>query len=835
MDQTERDDRPGPVTTPADLRARGLELLEFPRVRERLAAHCTFVLGREEALALTPSDDADTVARRHHETEEARRFLAGGGTVDLSSSGDVRVSIQRADKGGVLTGVELREIAGVLAAARVTRSAFQRRQQEAPMLAAVAERLPDLRDLEEKITRSVSPYGDVEDGASPLLRDLRGQARIAYGRLEESLHRIIRSTLGRDALQESLVTERNGRLVLPVKVEARRRLPGLVHDISDSGATVFVEPLATVGPGNRWRELQLAEAREVERVLKALSTSVAERADDSRAALGLLAHLDLALAKGHYARALGATMAATHSEAPAYARLVEARHPLLRGGVVPISLELGASSGEAPGGGGARREPGAAVIVVTGPNAGGKTVALKTVGILSLMHQAGLQVPAAQGTVLPLFDGVYADIGDQQSIERSLSTFTSHILNIRSVMAASTPRSLVLLDEVGSSTDPEEGAALAKAVLQHFLERRTPTVVTTHQREVAAYAQETAGLANASVELDPTTLAPTYRLTMGLPGRSYALAIASRMGLPARTLEQARALLSPTHRSMEDMLAGVQEERKAAAEMRAEAEAAAANAERLRQEAEAQVERLQALEAEMHQGLRTDLQARADALLDRLRAAERALASAPAAPAVPIVERVAEVRQAAAEVQAVRREVRSRSWRPPRQDRAAWVSNLAPGDAVQVRGFPTPATLLSSADAQGTVEVALGALRARVPVEHLMHPAPGTGASPSSPARASTTWGRRPQTHDMDGEGTGESSSELDLRGLRVEEALDRLEPFLDQALLQGRSRVRVIHGAGTGALRAALRDRLSRHQAARSWAPDEEARGDGATVVELV
>ena len=805
-------------------------------MRERLAAHCTFVLGREAALALAPTADPDAVARRQRETEEARHFIDGGGDLGLTGAADIRTALERAVKGGVLPGIELRQVADTLRAARLARSALDRRRRDAPTLAALAERLPQLRDMEDRIVRSISPQGEVEDAASPLLREVRGQARVSYARLESSLHRIMRSSLGRDALQEALVTERNGRLVLPVKTEARRRLPGLVHDVSDSGATVFLEPLATVNQGNQWRELRLSEAREVERVLRDLSGSVAEHEDDLQLALELLARLDLALAKGHYARSLRARAVDTPSGGRPYVRIVEGRHPLLREPVVPISLEMG-TTGSAQ-----QRVTEATVLVVTGPNAGGKTVSLKTIGLLAIMHQAGLQVPAAEGTVLPLFDGVYADIGDQQSIERSLSTFTSHISNIRSIMAAVSGDSLVVLDEVGSSTDPEEGAALAKAALDYFRDRGTLTVATTHHREVAAFVQETPGMANASVELDPGTLAPTYRLTMGLPGRSYALAIASRLGLPQRVLDRARALLAPLHRNLDEMLAGVQQDRQAAAEAHAAAESALADAEALREEAEAQLERLRTLEAEAHQGLRGDLQARADTLLDRLQAAERALTAAPPGTAPETaVEQVTAVRQARAEVQAVRREVRSKAWAPRRTDRAAWLRCLEAGERVQVRGFPGAATLLSPPDANGTVEVAIGALRARVPLEHLMHaPSEADGPAPAPARRPHPTARTRPVTAGADDRTSGGPVSaqvavELDLRGQRVEEASARLDEFLDRALLQGRSRVRVVHGVGTGALRAALREQLSGHAAVRSWSAEEGERSDGAAVVELV
>ena len=820
---------------PITLSARSLELLEFPTVLAQLGGLASFALGREAALVLTPSSNHEDVARRQQETAEARLFIESSGIMDVGEASDVRLEAQRAAKEGILTGLELRSVAETLRAGRMARSTFTNRKKDCPALAEVAERIPDLEVQESNISRSINRSGEVEDAASPVLRELRSQARVAYGRLEETLQRMIRSDRGRNVLQEPLITERNGRLVVPVKVEMRSRMPGLVHDVSGTGETIFVEPLAAVTLGNQWRELKFAETREEDRILRELSTSIGDYADEVGFTLDLLARLDVALAKGRYAMRLSAVPAATAELGSHDIRLVAARHPLLRGTVVPMSLELGSASGQ---------ESSAAessvstrtILLITGPNGGGKTVTLKTLGLLALMHQTGLQVPASEGTVLPLFDCVYADIGDQQSIEQSLSTFTSHMASVKSILSEATSRSLVLMDELGTSTDPEEGAALAEAVLHSLLQMGVTTVATTHLRRVAAYVQETAGMINASVELDPDTFEPTYGLTVGLPGRSYALTIATRAGLPREVVERAQSMLSPEHQRVDELLAEVAEERQAAADKLAEGEAVLAQAQELRREAEEELERLRALEVEQLETSRHDLQAQAQDLMGKLQAAGRVLQNTPTAPTVEAVE---EIQQAVASVQNVRKQLRTRSWRPKRADRAAWLQNLVAGDSVRVQGFPGVAQVIAEPDGRGMIEVAVGSLRAQVPLEHVLHRDPGVASTAPKPAR------RKPKPRvtpapeannapQAGGETLAIPTAELDLRGMRVEEALGQLETFLDKALLDGASHVRVIHGMGTGALRAAVRERLESHDLVNRWAPEEGRSADGATIADL-
>jgi len=777
---------------PEDLQERSLLLLEFPLVRERLAGYTTFPPGRDLALALRPAFEPEAVARLQQETTEARLLLEWE-EVDFSGLEDIRPQLERARRGGVLTGRDLVAIAQVLHTAGRVRERLGKRT-EVPLLAGLARRIPDLRPLEERLFRALERNGEVRDDATPALRTLREEVRNAYDRLMTALDRIVRSALGRQVLQEGLVRERNGRPVLAVKAEHRGRLPGLVHDVSESGATLFVEPLAVVPLTNRWRALRSAEEREVERVLRDLSAEVGACAEEALLTVDLLARLDLTLARARYARAVGAVAPEPPPEGSREMCLVEARHPLLTGEVVPISLRVGGEW---------------SVLLITGPNTGGKTVALKTAGLLALMHQAGFHLPAGPGTFLPVYDGIYADIGDQQSILRSLSTFASHIRAVREVLERATPRSLVLLDELGTSTDPEEGSALARALLRRFRDRGIPVVATTHQREVAGFVQTERGMMNASVELDPETLRPTYRLTLGLPGRSYALIIAERLGLPPEVIQDARSLLSPAHREVERLLEEVQRERALAERLRREAERARTHARRLEEEARRELARIRAREAELVEEVRREVEARARDLLERLKEAERRLAEAGSRAAVRAVRR---------EVSGVRKALQDPEWRPGLPERLAWVRTLRPGDRVRVKGFSQPLEVSAPVDAQGRLEVRIGGLKARIPAEQVEEVLPRL-SPPGAPLQAPPP---------------SVPTAQLDLRGLRAEQALERLDRFLDRTLLEGHGQVRVVHGAGTGALRQAVRDFLARHPAVRSFRPDPSSPGDGATLVDL-
>ena len=779
----------------SDLVEDSLRLLEFHLVRDRLGVYATFPPAKELALELVPSYDRTEVGQRQAETTEARRFLERGFNIDLSEAKDLRQALQRAALGGVLSGVELRELLDTLKVVREARGVVLR-QRDMPVLGAIAEGLPVLRGLEGEIDAAIGRSGEVLDIASPALKDLRAELRSAYQRLMDSLERTMRRLERRRVVQEPVITQRNGRLVLLVKSEMKQHLPGIVHDVSDSGATIFVEPMAAISLGNHWRELLYAEEREEERVLRSLSANVEGRVEDITAGVELLARLGLAMAKARYAQATGAIAPAIIESETQYLSLTDARHPLLEGDVVPISVKLG---------------DGWSVLLITGPNAGGKTVAIKTIGLLTLMAQAGLHVPAREGT-FSLFDGVYADIGDQQSIQLSLSTFSSHIKVLKAIMERATGSSLALIDELGASTDPEEGVALAKAILHHFSRRGITTVASTHQRELAAFVEEQPGMLNASVELDSWTLAPTYRLTLGLPGRSYAVAIASRLGLDACVVDQASALLSPAHRQAEGLLRELQEERHLAEERRREVEETLAQAERKRAELDEHLVSIQDGKTELLEEARHELQRKVHDIARRLRVAERALDKS-----LP----QAEVREAQKEVASVRRELRSPEWQPPPSKRGDWLDQIQAGDRVYLRAMAQPVEVITPADKEGMVEVLLGTMRARLPVHQLRAPA----LSHTTPARDGIYYSRPVRSV---------ANTDLDLRAVRVEEALGRLDGFLDDAIVSGLSSVRILHGVGSGALRSAIRECLAQHVLVKSFAPVENAATDSVTVVEL-
>ena len=909
-----------------------LALLEFDPIRQQLAGYARTLLGREYALALTPTADYPEIVRRQQETAEARRFIDAGGSgpsLEFGPGADLREYAQRAGLGGLLRGGELNEIRQLAQAVGHNRSSLRRRA-DLPLLSALAANLPDLSGLERAIRDAVSPAGELLDDASPQLRQLRRASRDAYQQLNAVMQRSLRRYQQRAVVQEPIVTQRNNRLVLLIKTDFKSQAPGIVHDVSDSGATVFIEPLAAIEPGNLWRESRLAEEREEERVLRALTAQVAQRSAEVLLALDLLARLDLALAKGRYSadrRAVAPTIIPNpnpaipldrnplpgqdepntplprnplpghpesaapsahpelvegrdnprprnplpgHPESAAPSarpelvegrsaaplRLTAARHPLLAEPVVPLTLELG----------GEQR-----VMVITGPNAGGKTVALKTVGLLALMAHAGLHIPAA-AAVFPLLDGIYADIGDQQSIEQSLSTFSSHIRNLQSILAQITPHSLALIDELGASTDPEEGTALAQAILDHFRQRGALAIATTHHRGVARYVQEQPGMINASVDLAPGTLEPTYRLTQGLPGRSYALTIADRLGLPADILATARSLVSPALTAADELIQELQAEREAVAQMRQESERLLAQSRAQQAETEQRLAAVETARLELVEEARQELQQRIAALLEQLQQAERAVQQAQAAQqAAPpgrdadstddsddgVNADLAAAAEALQERQAAltqaRREISAAQWQPIAVKRTPWPEKLQSGDRVYIRGIPRPVEVITPLDADEQIEVLLGTMRAKIPVYQLERPAAGLNQDEVSPDPAGSAARDGSAAPPSDQAATGprfrhnrdagvyyrrpsprQVKTDLDLRGQRVEPALDQLENLLDQAALSGVSQIRIIHGQGTGALRRAVREHLHGHPLVAHAGPAAEQGSDGVTVVEL-
>ena len=667
-----------------DLRERALELLEFPQVMERLASYTQTPLGGELALSLRPAHTHQDVQLRQQETSEAVLLLERGREVEFSAARDVRRAVDSAALGATLSGLDLRDVAGTARALGSARSVVGS-QTDLGILSHLAREIADFRDLERQLSRAIGREGEVLDGASRQLAELRVRARETFNTLESSLQRTMRGLYARGVLQEPLITQRQGRMVILVKSEMRQHVQGIVHDVSDSGATLFVEPLPSISQGNQWQELRLAAIREEERVLRELSALVGDAKDDLLLGMDMLARIDLAMAKARYSAAVRGTPVALVQAGEPYMLLSEARHPLLSGNVVPNTIQLG---------------DGSSTILVTGPNAGGKTVSLKMAGLLTAMAQAGLHVPAREA-IISVFDGFYADIGDQQSIQRSLSTFSSHVQNLGKIFDRATPHSLVLIDELGTSTDPEEGAALAKAILRELHRRGIPTIATSHHRDLAAFVQDSPGMTNASVELDPDTLSPTYKLNIGLPERSYALTIATKLGMPQAVIDDARSMLSPEFRQTEGLLSELQLERRQAVERSREAQEELRQARELRQELE---QRLAGLEQErdwMIAESRRELEARAEEVRQRLRAVERSLPAArQPQPAPPL-------HQQRQEVSEVKKELQSPAWRGETA-RDRWLGTLRRGDLIIVRGIGQALEVLTEPSEQGSVEVALG-------------------------------------------------------------------------------------------------------------------------------
>ena len=805
---------------------RSLNTLEFPKILQQLAEHASFSASKELALHLQPSPIVGEVREELQLTQEARRLLNMKPGVTIGGARDVRPAAHRAALGGVLDPDELLEIRDTLASARSLRNTLTRTDEELPLLVQLANRLYDLRGIEEAVERTVAPDGTILDDASPTLRRLRVEIRSAQSRLMERLQDMISSASLRPYLQEALITVRQGRYVIPVKAEARQHIKGIIHDQSASGATVYIEPLSTVDMNNRWHELQMDEEREIQRILSELSEMVGAKEDEITANVEGIAEIDLVLAKAKYANSINAVEPRIQQER---INLINARHPLLRGTVVPVNIYLG--------------DPyGFRMVLITGPNTGGKTVALKTAGLLSVMAQAGLHIPADEGSIVHVFEGIYADIGDEQSIEQSLSTFSSHMTNIIAIINSvdRDSNALVLLDELGAGTDPTEGAALARAILTHLLETGAFVIGTTHYAELKAFAHTTPGIQNASVEFDVETLTPTYRLQIGTPGRSNALAIANRLGLQTEIIESARAMVAPVNMEVEAMLERIQQEREQAEEATRQAEAARDDARKLQQRLNEQYRNIGAERQQILAEARQQMQSELAEMQERLRRAASQLSTAD-------FNRQWAQQEAAAFQQDSRRLMEQEQ----AERRAAAPATEAPvetgirvGGQVLVRSLGSTGQVLSINPARETAEVQIGTLRMQARLSDLeplsrkqaqqaqaqtraRESATHFNPSAAPEERARTVTGARPVARDV--------NSQIDLRGQRAEDALAMVDRYLNEATLAGLGMVRILHGKGTGALRQAIHNQLRSHRLVKSFhtAPANEG-GDGVTVVTL-
>ena len=769
--------------------ARSQELLEYPALRARLAGYASFPPSRRLAEALVPSSDPVIVARLLDETDEARAFLSGRPDVGIGGARDIGMAIGRADRGGRLDPADLVSVADTLVAAGRLGDAL--RPVELPRLHELARMITPLPSLRDRLLASIDPAGEILDSASPALGGLRRGVRIAYERLRARLEQLVHGAELGSALQEPIVTLRNGRYVIPVRADAKGKVRGIVHDQSGSGQTLFIEPLVAVELGNAWREAQLKVQVEEERILDELSALVGSQAPALRETLDALARFDFWASRARLAAELDGIRAATSRQDIV---LLSARHPGLSGRVVPIDLRLG---------------DGYTALVITGPNTGGKTVALRTLGLLCLMHQSGLHVPAATGSRLPILRDVFADIGDEQSIAQSLSTFSGHLRSIVRIVSAAGPGCLVL-DELGAGTDPTEGSALAQALLDQFIRSGALVVATTHYAELKIYAHDTPQARNASVEFDLETLSPTYRLTIGLPGTSQAFAIAARLGLSPELVADARSRLSRAQQDFEQTLASIKASQQDIDSARETALVAEGRAQEARRLAEDERRRARQERREAAAAAREEAEQAVAAIHAEI-AAARDLLSRQTLTETRLDEAMARLEGRLAAIQWRGGSTRGTSrgggeWRVG--DRASthsgWVGTIAAVDP-----------------GRGRATLAAGGAHVEVPLSELEHgdhaarrndtraageapaerpgtgrrgdfgaPEPARGPTPGAAARAALA--SRP--------GPARAiPSTLDVRGARVDEVIELLDQTLDQAAMAGAGRLTVIHGHGTG------------------------------------
>lgn len=779
-----------------------LRTLEFNKIIAMLMEKTTSELGRELAESLEPFNHIDVVRHAQRQTEEASTVLRVKGSVPLGGIRNIRGPIQRARLNSILAPLELLDIATTLHAGRRLKQFINdiSEEHELSILQSLVDRIEGLRDLETEIKRCIDDNGEVVDSASLELRQIRQEIRSSEARIREKLDQMTRSSSTQKMLMENIVTIRGDRFVIPVKQEYRSHFGGIVHDQSASGATLFIEPEMIVSMNNKLREARLKEEHEVERILYTLTVLVADHVDMLLENLSVLAELDFIFAKAQLAYSMKAISPKLNEKG--YILLKKGRHPLIDPKVVvPLDVELGK---EYTG------------IVVTGPNTGGKTVSIKTLGLLSLMTMAGLHIPAQEETEMAVFSSIFADIGDEQSIEQSLSTFSSHLTNIIRILDQMDEKSLVLFDELGAGTDPTEGAALAMSILDHVLAKGARLVATTHYSELKAYAYDTPEVVNASVEFDVQTLRPTYRLLVGVPGRSNAFAIASRLGLNEQIIDKARRSVSKEENQVEKMIASLESNKKTAEKEREDAENIRKQAEELRQQLEE--ERRQFAETKNRLLEKAEEEARVAVQLAREEAEE-------------IIRELRQMRKEGVDfkehrlIDAKKRlgnavlELEKEKVKKPAK--AVRATQIKIGDEVMVESFGQKGTVLDKVSSTEYL-VQLGIIKMKVKKDD-MHVVKES-VQPKKPVQY-TTIKRESNSVKLD----------LDLRGYNVEDSIQEIDRYLDDAVLAGFHKVSIIHGNGTGVLRKGVHEFLRRHRSVKSFRLGGQGEGGvGATIVEL-
>lgn len=788
-----------------DLFEKSIETLELPRVLTLLAAQAVTEEGKDRARRLRPETDPVEVAQRLKETTAAVDMMVLRGSPSFTGVKPVAGSLQRADMGGSLNTRELLDIAGVLAAARSAKAYGEGDEEKKTPIDFLFHALHPNRFLEDKITGSIVGDGELADSASPELASIRRHMRATESKVRDILQKIISSSQAK-YLQESIITQRSGRYVVPVKSEFKNEIPGLVHDLSGSGSTFFIEPMGVVKANNELRELQAKEEKEIDRILAELSAEAAAFKEDINLNYDLLIRLDSIFARGKLSNQMGAMEPGLSKKSLCLRR---ARHPLLdRKTAVANDLELGETFD---------------TLVITGPNTGGKTVTLKTIGLLTLMAQCGLHIPAGDGSTVKVCQRVLADIGDEQSIAQSLSTFSSHMSNIVGMLAETDGETLILFDELGGGTDPVEGAALAAAIIEHARGLGALVAATTHYAELKVYAMTTAGVENASCEFDVETLAPTYRLLVGIPGKSNAFAISKRLGLSEEIIRQANARVSAENIRFEDVLTKLDQQRqemekeqRQAAQLRLEMEQAAAKAQEYRDSLQKEKEKNEA---------RAKAEARA-ILEEARRTADEVFRE------LSDMKKKAKKEQDWQEVNDQRAGLRHRlneaEGKLGVQEQEAPPPMLRPaqkGDTVTILKTGTQGTVLS-VNKEGVLQLQAGILRITAKQEEVR-----VVEGETQTQKAARQYIRRTE-HKLRSLG---AKAEVDLRGMTTDEAELTLGQFIDRAIVGNLTQVTVIHGKGTGAVRKAVHTYLKRCKGVASFRLGRFGEGEsGVTIVEL-
>lgn len=791
------------------MNTKSLKILEYYKVIDMLKDKTSSSLGLKYIEKLQPSSDYNEVAQMLKETSEAQAILIKRGGVSLGGIHDIELQVKKANIGSSLDPGQLLMVADTLRAARLLKNALSGENEENfnyPIIQGLTSSLYTYRDIEEKIYNAIVSEVEVSDNASSTLRDLRRRIIQKNQSIRSKLNSIITSTTYQKYLQDAIISIRGDRFVVPVKLEYRGQVPGIVHDQSSSGATLFIEPISIVEMNNELRELRLKENEEIERILKELSGYIGEVSNEIISNQEILGKLDFVFSKGKLSIKMKAIEPILNEDK--YLNIKNGKHPLLNiNEVVPNTIWIGKEFH---------------TLVITGPNTGGKTVTLKTVGLFALMAQSGLHIPADYGTSMCVFDNVFADIGDEQSIEQSLSTFSSHMTNIVSILSDITENSLVLFDELGAGTDPIEGAALAISILEDVQMAGARCIATTHYSEIKSYALTKEGVENAAVEFSLETLSPTYRLLIGVPGKSNAFEISSRLGLSEYVIQRAKGFINTENIQLEDLLQNIEKNRLKAIEEREEAQRLREEIQRLKEEYDEKIFKIEQQKEKIIENAKKDAykvtkeaKEKSDEIVKELRELEKEMAS----------------REKNKKIEDLRREISKsmeglqpsvQSMIVPKLAKKE-IKDLKPGDDVKVVTLNQQGSVISVDNSKKEALVQIGIMKMNLPFASLEK----SKKDPKSTVTQSTRKIIKSKSNS--------AKSEVDLRGMRFEEAMEEVDKYLDDAYVAGLERVTIIHGVGTGALKSGIKEILKKHKHVKTSREGAYGEGGaGVTIVEL-